>query len=199
MYFAPILLAILIRGICGLISMVIARKKGRSQIGWFFGGFFLGLIGIIIVAVISSLNEEDDYREYITRENRRLKEQLRQEQIKSEGFRSHVSHRLDEHDGVLGLDTKQTPAQSPLLPESGSLALGVNNPEESRGSNGHNAQAKVNWFYEKEGKQFGPVTVHDISSLLRSGMISDSSLVWKEGLQNWIPLLKVPELRLLLY
>lgn len=39
-----------------LIAMVacpiIASKKGRSAIGWFFGGLLLGLIGLIIIACL---------------------------------------------------------------------------------------------------------------------------------------------------
>ena len=34
--------------IMGIICTVIAKKKGRSG-AWFFGGFFLGLIGLIII------------------------------------------------------------------------------------------------------------------------------------------------------
>lgn len=34
---------------------IIARSKGRSAVGWFFGGLFLGVIGLIIVANLKSL------------------------------------------------------------------------------------------------------------------------------------------------
>ena len=39
---------LLFRLIWGIVCAVIAKKKGRSG-AWFFGGFFLGLIGLIIV------------------------------------------------------------------------------------------------------------------------------------------------------
>lgn len=39
-----------------VISMIacpiIASYKGRSVVGWFFGGLFLGLLGLIIVACL---------------------------------------------------------------------------------------------------------------------------------------------------
>ena len=39
-----------------VISMIacpiIAHKKGRSAVGWFFGGLFLGGIGLIIVSCL---------------------------------------------------------------------------------------------------------------------------------------------------
>ena len=45
-----------------IISMIacpiIAHGKGRSAIGWFFGGLFLGGIGLIIVACLSDKSEQ---------------------------------------------------------------------------------------------------------------------------------------------
>ncbi len=42
-----------------LISMIgcpiIASYKGRSVAGWFFGGLFLGLIGLIIVSCLKPI------------------------------------------------------------------------------------------------------------------------------------------------
>ncbi len=35
--------------IFGIICACIAKGKMRSGIGWFFGGFFLGIIGLIII------------------------------------------------------------------------------------------------------------------------------------------------------
>ena len=32
---------------------IIAHKKGRSAVGWFFGGLFLGGIGLIIISCLS--------------------------------------------------------------------------------------------------------------------------------------------------
>lgn len=40
-----------------VISMIacpiIAHNKGRSAVGWFFGGLFLGGIGLIIISCLS--------------------------------------------------------------------------------------------------------------------------------------------------
>ena len=33
---------------------IIAANKGRSVVGWIFGGFFLGFIGLIIVSCLPS-------------------------------------------------------------------------------------------------------------------------------------------------
>src|SRR5262245_8301344 len=97
----------------GCIAAAIANSKGRSSVGWFFGGFFLGLIGIIIVAVLPNLKEQKFKEEAVERENRRLREQLMQEQIKTEAFRRHAAARLDAHDTHLGIDTRSAASALP--------------------------------------------------------------------------------------
>ena len=39
------------------ISAAVAASKGRTVIGWFFLGLFLGLIGVIIIAVLPNLKK----------------------------------------------------------------------------------------------------------------------------------------------
>ena len=92
--------------ICGVIASLIAHTKGRSEIGWFFGGFFLGLIGVIIIAVLPNLKDQKAKEVRIELENRRLREQLNQERLKIEAFRRHTTARLDLHDESLGIDTR---------------------------------------------------------------------------------------------
>ena len=75
-----------------------------------FIGFFLGLIGLILVLVVSNLNEQRDKDLQVETEQRRLREQLRQERLKNEQFRQHAQIRLDTHDVALGMDTKNTPS-----------------------------------------------------------------------------------------
>ncbi|MEX0716899.1 MAG: DUF4339 domain-containing protein [Planctomycetaceae bacterium] len=99
--------------ICGAIAAAIAHHKGRSAIGWFFMGFFFSLIGIVIVAVLPNVREEQERQRYLDRENRRLREQLNQERVKSESFRQYASQRLDTHDRHLGVDTHQAPTALP--------------------------------------------------------------------------------------
>ena len=35
-----------------IVCPIVARQKNRSVVGWFFGGLFLGLVGLIIVACL---------------------------------------------------------------------------------------------------------------------------------------------------
>lgn len=43
-----------------LLCPVIAYAKGRSVVGWFFGGFFLGGLGFIIICCLSDKTESQE-------------------------------------------------------------------------------------------------------------------------------------------
>src|SRR3954462_15494899 len=96
--------------IMGGAVAAIAHGKGRSPVGWFFVGFLLGIIGLVIVLVVSNVNQEKYLRARQDEENRRLREQLRQERIKHETLREYTMKRLDVHDQVLGGDPKSVQA-----------------------------------------------------------------------------------------
>lgn len=51
------------------------------------------------------------------------------------------------------------------------------------------------WFYAKNGEQHGPVEAEDLRSRLKSGELSNGTLVWREGMAQWTPLGEVLELR----
>ena len=44
------------------------------------------------------------------------------------------------------------------------------------------------WFYAKDGRKAGPVSDGELDSLAARGGIDASTLVWKEGLADWLPL-----------
>ena len=43
------------------------------------------------------------------------------------------------------------------------------------------------WFYEWSGDRLGPVTTDEILSLYRAGKLNGQSLIWRDGLGDWIP------------
>jgi len=45
-------LGIIVTVVSMIACPIIANKKGRSAVGWFFGGLFLGGIGLIIVSCL---------------------------------------------------------------------------------------------------------------------------------------------------
>ena len=46
-------LGVIVTVVSMILCPIIAHSKGRSAVGWFFGGFFLGGIGLIIVCCLS--------------------------------------------------------------------------------------------------------------------------------------------------
>lgn len=47
--------------------------------------------------------------------------------------------------------------------------------------------SEENWFWEKEGAQQGPSTRDELVSRLESGELGSKTLVWHEGLTDWVP------------
>ncbi|HTV39754.1 MAG TPA: RDD family protein [Candidatus Sulfotelmatobacter sp.] len=45
----------------------------------------------------------------------------------------------------------------------------------------------MNWYYVEQGKQMGPVNDEQFNALLQSGTITPDTLVWREGMAEWVP------------
>lgn len=56
-YLAIILIPLALCIIFGVLCAKIARRKNRDKVGWFFIGFFLGVIGLLIILCIPKENE----------------------------------------------------------------------------------------------------------------------------------------------
>jgi hypothetical protein len=52
----------------------------------------------------------------------------------------------------------------------------------------------MQWYYSKNGTQLGPVEEGELRAKIASGEISSADLVWKEGMTDWLPSSKVPDL-----
>ena len=55
-------------------------------------------------------------------------------------------------------------------------------------------EAQGTWYVVVEGEQVGPLTEPDIAARLARGEITGDTLVWKEGLADWVKLSTAPEL-----
>jgi len=218
-----LIILILMGSIVGGICAGIASSKGRSAGGWFAGGFAIGFltgilggwIPIVIVACLSNLKEEQSHHDSQARENRRLREQLRQERLKNEAFRQHTFARLDAHDNQLGVDTKQTytalpgqSAQQPRMIEASSEidqlahARSEDDPYqvtsdfeqpvvESLPSQAVHQAPQIEkpmvrqWHYEAQGQPVGPIPESQLLAMLRAGQINGNTLVWTEDIHDW--------------
>ena len=191
--------------VLGFVAAAIASNKGRSGVGWFFGGFFLGLIGVIIVACLSNLKEEQDRQAGDREDKRRLREQLRQEQLKSESYRQYTMERLDNHDEALGIDTKQTqialPSGGAGTPATSGPRLNFPGASAAVPAAAHPSapppldpyapdagEIEYQWFYaDQESENRGPYTLHELRQLSAAGVVTATTLVWSENLTNWTP------------
>jgi len=45
----------------------------------------------------------------------------------------------------------------------------------------------MNWYYLEGSEQRGPVTDADLESLVRAGAVGPETLVWHEGMAEWLP------------
>lgn len=201
----PCVLNLVIVVICGIAAAAIASHKGRSAVGWFWGGFFLGVIGIIIVAVLSNKKEEQARQEYVHMEQRRLREQLRQEQLKVESLRRYSEARLDAHDRALGIETRNPAALPDYQPVPQALPAGTPMALPGDPGNALADPARIDpvapavnsspWYYEYNGASIGPINLADLQKLFLARRIRPNTLVWNENLTDWTPADSVPAFR----
>jgi hypothetical protein len=52
----------------------------------------------------------------------------------------------------------------------------------------------MQWYYSKNSTQLGPISDAEIRGKLASGEIGAADMVWKEGMSDWLPVSRVPEL-----
>lgn len=51
-----------------------------------------------------------------------------------------------------------------------------------------------NWYYSNDGKQHGPIHKHQLLELARLGKVDDQTLVWTDGMADWMPASQVDAL-----
>lgn len=52
----------------------------------------------------------------------------------------------------------------------------------------------MEWFYARGDMQRGPVTESELEDLVKDGIVSAETRVWREGMGDWLPVSAVPEL-----
>ncbi len=173
--------------IMGGAVAAIAHGKGRSPVGWFFVGFFFGVIGLIVVLVSSNLNQEKYARARQDDENRRLREQLRQERLKHETLREYTMKRLDVHDQILGVDTKSVQALPSDTPAGYLPTAELATPASPSPTPAPEPPRSNAWYFEQNGETRGPVPPEVIQSMLAENQLSGTSLLWSDHLPDWRP------------
>ena len=168
----------------GIVCAVLAPKRGRSAVGWFFFGFFFNCLAIIVLMLIPDLKVEAERNRRRNEEARRLREQLKKERQVADQRHDAVQGRLTAHDRALAVDTGPAAPQlasptPPPLPAARTVA----------------AQEPEIWHFARGTERLGPVTTTRLVQLFEDGSIDGSTLVWRAGMANWQPYLDVDELR----
>ena len=48
-------------------------------------------------------------------------------------------------------------------------------------------EEKKIWFYIESGKPSGPISEEEVQTFIQSGILKDTSYIWKYGLKDWVP------------
>lgn len=186
--FVGLVIMAVFAGICATI----AHSRGRSPLGWGVLGFFFPCIALILVLVLPDVKLEDERRERLRRENRRLSEQLRKERQVSDARHAQTMGRLGAHDAVLGLDT------SGDGDPRGALGAGAEEapPQLPRRAGTGDLRTR-RWHYavDDESGTEGPVEFDEVAELWRDGILNGASLVWSRGMDDWAAIDELRELR----
>lgn len=183
MLILQLVIQLVVGGVFGIVCAIMAPDRGRSAVGWFFIGFFLGCVGLIILLLIPNLKVEAEKQRRHEEETRRLREQLKKErQVADQRYDVH-GHRLTAHDRALGVDT--APAELPH-DEGAPPPL----PENA----GAPAAPARQWFYAVGGERHGPVSGEELRSLWLDEQVPDSAIVWSEGMGDWQPIGEVGDM-----
>lgn len=54
-------------------------------------------------------------------------------------------------------------------------------------------QTDTEWFYAKGRNRLGPVTENELRTMLATGRIAGSDLVWNQSLEDWLPASQLPQ------
>lgn len=49
----------------------------------------------------------------------------------------------------------------------------------------------IEWFYAQEGRQYGPISPEELRRMADAGELATTDLVWREGLTEWVPAIRV--------
>lgn len=169
---SDLFLQLIVMLVFGALLAGLASSKGRNPVGWFFIGAFFFCIGLIILLCLPNLHEEQRRHALQDAQNRRLQEQLRQERLKSQAFQAHTAERLDRHDEVLKIDTRQV--ATPLI---GSTADPARRAP---------LMAAGEWYYSLAGEKVGPHELNRMIGLIGDGTIRGETLVWDPSRAEWI-------------
>jgi hypothetical protein len=180
----PFLFQLLIMVVFGAICAAIARSRGRTPVGRFFVGAIAPCIGLILVLALPDLKKQAEHDRKLREENRRLRERVKKDRMVADRRHAEVAGRITTHDRALGLDTsirrEALEGEAPVPPPLPGGELGL---------------AARDWFVAVGNARQGPLDWKGLRALWQNGKVTAQSLVWYEGLGDWMTIADVEGLR----
>lgn len=101
--------------------------------------------------------------------------------------------------GGLATSFSAAKPRAPQAPQSGALAGAFQRTVQDPGASGPpSEQLELSvgdeWYVAINGVPVGPVRVSELRRKAAAGAVTDDSLVWQEGLEEWRPVKSIPEL-----
>jgi hypothetical protein len=93
-----------------------------------------------------------------------------------------------------GIFAKADEAQAPQKAASNTEWPALRD-EPGTGSVARTADVLPSWFVARGESHQGPLGIADLQRMFAAGEIGPSSLVWKDGMPNWLPVSQVPDLQ----
>ncbi len=165
----------------GIACAVIASKRGRNPLAWFFIGMFAGCIGLILVLVLENPKEKEERLRLLRQENRRLREVVRGDRMTSDRRYQETVKRLEIHDEALGMDTRRLSADfpAPMLKETSVPSEQIEKWQ------------KQPWYFAEGEVRVGPIPFEDLQAAFLEGRVSPETLIWNPEFEDWKPLTQV--------
>lgn len=182
----------------GLIVGLIAKSKGRNGLGWGIFGVLLHVVALVVVVLISNLNDP---------EARRLRaERAWEKERRATGPADPATARVEPQPlartwgeaGVPSASRRPAPAWRdepwrPDAPASEDPPAAAPRPVESTGLPPKlpEQQAPLGderaWYFEENGRARGPEPESSVRKRLVHGELSPDTLVWAAGMDEWAP------------
>ena len=131
-------------------------------------------LGILVVLPDLRVQEERENR--LRTENRRLRERGKKDRLVADQRHREHGDRLGAHDRALGMDTASR------IPEP--AGVGALGPPPIP-ADGPTDYGELEWFYVRDGSEVGPVSLHQLQTCWRHGLVASGTLVWNHDLEEW--------------
>ena len=177
----------------GAICATVADNRGRSQLGWFVGGFFFSIPALILVAVLPNRKHTEQRHRAHAKVSSRLRERMRHDRSVSDRRFGDLERRLEAHDVALGLDTKPRSSSAFLEGTAPPGLPGGGTARRSQGLDSGTGSERV-WYFSNDSRSRSAAPAYQLRSLYKDGRINGGTLVWTDGMGDWRTLSEVPEL-----